>query len=90
MGEIKTIITGYVENNDMERIPREDWPKRGGQCCFQRKIYNLQCFHLPRHNEGQLFKLSIQIKMMERKMEKEGRVKMKAELMKWERRGKQD
>lgn len=53
VGEIKTIITGYVENNDMERIPREYWPKRGGQCCFQRKIYNFQCFHLLRHNEGQ-------------------------------------
>lgn len=88
--EIKTIITGYVENNDMERTPREDWHKRGGQCYFQRKIYNLQCFHLPRHNEGQFFKLGIQIKMVERKIEKEERVKIKAEFIKWEKRRKQD
>lgn len=75
--EIKTIITCYIENNDMERTPRGDWPKRGGQCYFQRKIYNLQCFPLRRHNEGQFFKLSIPVKMVERKNEKEERVKIK-------------
>lgn len=49
--EIKTIITDFVENNDFERIPRVNRPKRGGQSYFQKKMYNLQCFHLLRHNE---------------------------------------
>lgn len=69
--EIKIINTDYVENNDIERMPRKDRPQRQGQSYFQRKMYHLQCFlHLPRHHEDGFFKLGDQMKMVERKSEK--------------------